>query len=447
MKLVPTAAAFLSLLLLSGPVCRAQAFPPRGPVAQTMEEALNRMQPIKGQPAKAGVKAEIKGKVVAGYQGWFGAEGDSSDLGWKHFGGKNLGPGKCSFDLWPDLSEFDADEKYPTKFLNADGSVAPLFSSYNAKTVDRHFKWMKDYGLDGVMLQRFGGSTRSPQGLDFGTGVMQNVRNAAAHYDRNWAMMYDLSGMQSSDMVAVISDDWKHLVDRAKILKDKGYLHHNGKPLVAVWGVGFSDGRKYGLKECAELVEFLQHDPVYGGNAVMLGVPYYWLEQKQDTVTDPELHELLKKADIISPWAVGRYKGSAQVAKNLPARLTADIAWCNENKRSYLPVIFPGFSWQNLQKGRGKPQELNAIDREGGQFLWQQALEAKRAGAEMIYVAMFDEIDEGTAIMKGSNTPPVGDSNFMTYNGLPPDQYLWLTGEITKMLRGKAPKDDTLPKR
>lgn len=30
------------------------------------------------------------------------------------------------------------------------------------------------------------------------------------------------------------------------------------------------------------------------------------------------------------------------------------------------------------------------------------------AGAESLYLAMFDEIDEGTAFFKCTNTPPVG---------------------------------------
>jgi hypothetical protein len=56
----------------------------------------------------------------------------------------------------------------------------------------------------------------------------------------------------------------------------------------------------------------------------------------------------------------------------------------------------------------------------------------------MIYQAMFDEINEGTAIFKCSNDPPVGESRFVTYEGLPSDHYLWLTGMGGKLLRGAA---------
>ena len=51
----------------------------------------------------------------------------------------------------------------------------------------------------------------------------------------------------------------------------------------------------------------------------------------------------------------------------------------------------------------------NLIPRLGGQFLWTQFLGAKQVGARMVYVAMFDEVDEGTAIFKCANDVPVGE--------------------------------------
>ena len=48
----------------------------------------------------------------------------------------------------------------------------------------------------------------------------------------------------------------------------------------------------------------------------------------------------------------------------------------------------------------------------------------------MIYVAMFDEVNEGTAIFKVSDNLPVSDvAKFADIEGVPSDWYLWLTGE------------------
>src|SRR5438876_6476635 len=68
-------------------------------------------------------------------------------------------------------------------------------------------------------------------------------------------------------------------------------------------------------------------------------------------------------------------------------------------------------------------------------------------GATMIYVAMFDEMDEGTAIFKCTDDPPVGASRFLTLEGLPSDHYLWLTGLGGKVLRGDLEPTEELPAR
>ena len=64
----------------------------------------------------------------------------------------------------------------------------------------------------------------------------------------------------------------------------------------------------------------------------------------------------------------------------------------------------------------------------------------------MIYVAMFDEMDEGTAIFKCTNKPPQNQppAKFLTFEDLPTDHYLWLTGQAGKILRGEISADKEL---
>jgi hypothetical protein len=112
-----------------------------------------------------------------------------------------------------------------------------------------------------------------------------------------------------------------------------------------------------------------------------------------------------------------------------------------------MPVIFPGFSWQNLQKS-GKP---NQIPRLGGEFLWRQAYNAKMAGATVLKIAMFDELDESTAVMKvvsrRDQAPEQGFWLTLDADGLdlPSDWYLRLAGEITRMFHGELEPDPKLP--
>ena len=415
----------------------------------TREEVIDRMQPYNGEHVKGVDTDTLIGKVMCGYQGWFAAEGDGSSRRWFHYAAQQgrFEPGYCTFDLWPDMADMDEDEKYPTPFVHVDGSTAFLFSPYNRKTVVRHFDWMERHGIDGVFLQRFGVAVKEPRRLNHRNVVTSNVQAGANLHGRTWAMMYDLSGLKPGAIKKWVMEDWKLLIDRMKIREDRAYLCHEGKPMVAVWGMGFSDGRKYSLEECEQLVRFLKEDPEYGGNTVMLGLPTHWRTLTRDAVADRKLHAIVRLADIVSPWMVGRYKNPGQVRTHAKTIVAADIEWCSKNGMAYLPVAFPGFSWQNLKKSRGSAAELGAIPRRGGEFLWAQGLAFAEAGAKMLYVAMFDEVDEGTAIFKCSNNPPVGKSSFLTYEGLPSDHYLWLTGKLGSLLRGEIPGSQKLPVR
>ncbi len=390
----------------------------------------------------------ITGKVVTGYQGWFRCEGDGSNNDWHHYGAKGkFEPGHAGIEMWPDVSELGPEEKFATAFRHADGSVAHVFSSVKEATVRRHFKWMRDYGIDGAFLQRFAVQTRDRRFRDPMDQVLAHCRASANAAGRGWTLMYDLTGLKVGESTRVI-EDWKRLVDEKRVAKDgsdAAYFRHRGKPLVALWGLGFKES-PLALEEWSELIAFFKYDAQYGGCAVMLGVPYYWRTLDRDSISDVELHELVARVDIVSPWAVGRLATPQDAANRVEKSLKPDIAWCREKKVDYLPVIFPGFSWLNLSTSRGQEAEFDAIPRRDGDFLWSQALAAKQAGAEMLYVAMFDEMDEGTAIFKTSNNPPNTEATkFLTNPALPADHYLWLTGEIGKMLRGDLEASDSRP--
>ena len=414
------------------------------------QQVISRMEPYSGDHHDGVDSSTLKGKVICGYQGWFAAPDDGSGRGWVHYAEHHniLEPGHCSFDLWPDMSEMDNDEKYATPFKHRDGSTAYLFSPYNPKTVLRHFRWMKDYQIDGVFLQRFGTSLKAPPSLNHCNVVLANVQAGANQHGRTWAVMYDLSGLQAGEIDKFVIEDWKLLFDNMKITHDQAYLHHNGKPVVAVWGIGFNDGRNYSLDECEKLIQFLKHDKKYGANTVMLGVPTYWRTMSRDAVKDPKLHEIISQADIVSPWTVGRYN-SPDAAKNYADNcMKDDLEWTRNQNLDYLPVVFPGFSWQNLMETRGKQTPLDEIPRLKGQFLWSQIVASRKAGAEMLYLAMFDEVDEGTAVFKCTNNPPVGISQFLTYENLPTDHYLWLAGQAAQLLRDNhIPASDQIPPR
>lgn len=369
----------------------------------------------------------IRNLVMAGYQGWFNTPEDGAGLGWKHFEKeKEFKPGKCTIDLWPDVSEYE--KTYETAFKLPDETPAKVFSSYDASTTDLHFKWMKQYGIDGVFMQRFVVSIRNQKGKDNYNKILNNAVLSAEKYDRAICLMYDLSGMEAGEEDILIRD-WKELCEKYKLVSrnNNHYVYHHGKPLVAVWGIGFNDRRKYGYEQVKKIIDFLKSE----GCSILVGVPTHWRTLTIDAVSDTRLLELVKQADIVHPWLVGRFDNHTY--EPYRKSIEEDIKWCKANGKDYMPVLFPGFSWHNMKKDA--PQ--NMIPRLGGCFFWQQVKGAVDVGAESLYLAMFDEIDEGTAFFKCTNTPPVGESSFITYEGEAPDHYLWLAGEAAKYLRGE----------
>lgn len=369
----------------------------------------------------------IRNLVMAGYQGWFNTPEDGAGLGWKHFEKeKEFKPGRCTIDLWPDVSEYE--KTYETAFKLPDETPAKVFSSYDASTTDLHFKWMKQYGIDGVFMQRFVVSIRNQKGKDNYNKILNNAVLSAEKYDRAICLMYDLSGMEAGEEDILIRD-WKELCEKYKLVSrnNNHYVYHHGKPLVAVWGIGFNDRRKYGYEQVKKIIDFLKSE----GCSILVGVPTHWRTLTIDAVSDTRLLELVKQADIVHPWLVGRFDNYTY--EPYRKSIEEDIKWCKANGKDYMPVLFPGFSWHNMKKDA--PQ--NMIPRLGGRFFWKQVKGAVDAGAESLYLAMFDEIDEGTAFFKCTNTPPVGESSFITYEGEAPDHYLWLAGEAAKYLRGE----------
>lgn len=395
-----------------------------------------------GTAQSPGVDAStLDGKMMAGYQGWFTTSGDGSGAGWRHWSpGVTPTASNITFDMWPDLREYAANELTATAFRYANGSVAGLYSAYNPATVDRHVRWMRDYGIDGVFVQRFIGEAIRLRGVR--DRVLSNVRSGAERHGRVFANMYDISGGDSATLIANIKSDWMHLVDDQRITQSPRYLRHDGRPVLAIWGFGFAD-RPGTAGQLKELLRWLNADaPERYRATVVLGVDPGWRSHSSSW------RDAYDDAAVISPWTVGRYNDDAGADRWRTDKIEPDLAALKTTNVDYMPVVWPGFSWYNLRDGAAP---LNQIPRRGGRFFWRQTYNATAAGAKMIYVAMYDEVDEGTAMFKiaenAGQVPTTG--RFVTLNAdnetVPSDRYLWLMGEATRMLRRERPLSATMP--
>lgn len=136
-----------------------------------------------------------------------------------------------------------------------------------------------------------------------------------------------------------------------------------------------------------------------------------------------------------------RYPDVAGFDANFKNTFVGDKALTDSLSIGYAPVVWPGFSWSNLQRKNGGGA-FNQIPRQRGTFWQHQAITLSRGFKKpplFLYAAMFDEVDEGTAMFKAaslkSQTPAEGSFLYLSVDGgepVPSDFYLALAGNFTK---------------
>jgi len=380
----------------------------------------------------------LKNKIIVGYQGWFACPGDGSEVdSWFHWDHGSTELTDISVDFWPATNEFGKDELCLTGLVDTLGNPLYAYSAYNQLTVKRHFLWMAEHDIDGVELQRFANELKDPRYKSFRNKVLDNVIQSAEDYGRVFYIQYD---WLASDTMLTIKADWRDLVNKG-VTENSRYLHHDGLPVVGLFGIGY-EFKDFTAEEIEDLLSFFQDNPDEKYRAAVLGgVPFEWRELHFVNNPNSPYKEIMQDLDIISPWAVGVYGSGGQAYERHQNVTLKDIQLVKSWGNDYMPVIFPGFSWKN-----SKPQyPLNQIPRRGGQFLWQQAYSLLDLDVDMLYVAMFDEFDEGTNIHKSVETADQLPSDKSLISNaddgyrVPDDWYLEVTSEIAKVLHGDGP--------
>ncbi|PVF96245.1 hypothetical protein CPB86DRAFT_670525, partial [Serendipita vermifera] len=419
----------------------------------------------------------IQNKVLVGYQGWFTCAGDGPPVhqghhGWLHWFDKPLPDGgRPNFDLFPDVSEYTPEELYPApglSFTDATGQNRPamLFSSTHPVTVQRHFHWMAKHGIDGAFLQRFGtqcevdGNYSGPTAdlMRLRDEVLDRVREAAEKENRVWAIMYDVTGVPADRVEHVLRTDWDHLLKDKEILNSPYYLRERGQPVIAIWGFGFQEAH-HDPNMVASIVRHLK-SVTPGGAYVWGGVPSQWRTHSGDMDPNPAFLDVFKNEfDALSPWTVGRFHNRESLDQFVEERMRGDLKELKDlpKKVDYFPTIWPGGSSHNLSEGK---IGLNFAPREGGKFFWRQIWSVKHLGVRTIYIAMFDEYDEGTAILPAMplkrSLPKVDDPNrqfpFIALDAdgvdnLSPDWYLRIAGFASEAMKDEKRVYEDIPKK
>ncbi len=384
--------------------------------------------PAASGAATASPPGDVVGRITVGYQGWFACAGDGAPInGWWHWTqdwSRPPSPANTGIKCWPDMRDFT--HGYPTAYADlGNGQPATLFSSYDQQTVDTHFLWMQQNAIDTAALQRF-----NPTGGEGPTrdAMAVKVRSAAESHGRKFYVMYDVSGWTS--MQAEIKADWTNKMSAHTA--SSAYAVQNGRPVVCIWGFGFNDdNHPFSTDQCLDVINWFKAQGCY----VIGGVPREWRTGGAGTRTG--YTDVYHAFHMISPWMVGAI-GTAADSDNAYATYTVgDEADCAAHGIDYQPCVLPG--------------DVSARQRAHGDFMWRQFYNMCRAGAQGIYISMFDEFNEGNQIAKTAETRAgvPTDSGFLALDedgtACSSDYYLRLTGDGGRMLKGQIALTATRP--
>lgn len=169
------------------------------------------------------------------------------------------------------------------------------------------------------------------------------------------ASRYDVSGVAPDRIQRVIEHDWIHLMRVKCVLDSPNYLKEKGKPVVVLWGFGFS-GSGHDPAVVRAITSFVRNNTP-GGAYIMAGTPAYWRTSDNDADTNPEFRNTwLEEFDAISPWTIGRYRSMDEADQFDQRNIKGDVELIRQRNEEaqmgqperrhidYIPVIYPGGS-------------------------------------------------------------------------------------------------------
>mmetsp|Transcript_16477 Transcript_16477/g.34686 ORF Transcript_16477/g.34686 Transcript_16477/m.34686 type:complete len:413 (-) Transcript_16477:271-1509(-) len=389
---------------------------------------------------------------------------------------------------------------------SSNNSFAKFYSALKPNIVVKHFEWMSTYGITGVFHMRFMEGLQDDKVREWKTTVLRNVKRAAEITGRTFSVSYNIAGHTIDNTVLDdIKIDWMRLVDEENITQSDRYIRQGREeeegrlllPVLRIYGIGFKDVRVSDTSGMAELIDWFQNTAEEKYRVFLIGgVPSKWRTLVGDSREESSWKDIYDSLDGIHPWHVGRWRTIEHFDDYYSDTILPDAEYCNGKGILYMPTMWPGFSWYNLQNNRkhkqgetasllhrlggftwrraiqhmpvlkigrtiwmsqfgdaAKPEApINAIPRLGGTFMWRQAFQyAANPNINTIWMAQFDEVDEGTAIFKVAATeddlPARGSWLSLGDDGqsLPSDWYLRLCGEAQKMLEGKISLNAEIP--
>ncbi|KAH6652755.1 hypothetical protein BKA67DRAFT_300843 [Truncatella angustata] len=363
----------------------------------------------------------LNGKFFVGYQAWFRKPHEGN--GNSHWTTDRDTPeiGHVGVDMIPNVTGYPPECLFDTPFTKSDGSLVQFYSNNCEGVVDLHFKTMSEYGISGAFLQRFYGYIHETNGN--WVEILNYAKKAAEKYGRGFVIEYDLNGASSatSDVAATLLADLAALSD---ITSSPAYMRHDGKPVIEIWGVGIVS--EVTAEDAVNTVTALKNAGYY----VILGVQQAWHAELVENRTG--YGNAFKLADMIQPWTVGAYGNDNYQDFHDGRQAVEDTEALHELGIESSIVVWPGGSSSNANPS----ETFDHFPRFNGSFYQKQLEGAVGMKPSFVFGAMFDEVNEATAIypvLRNSELPT--NQRFLGIDDdAEPDAYLKMAGNAAAQI-------------
>ncbi|KAI0517193.1 hypothetical protein F5B22DRAFT_133122 [Xylaria bambusicola] len=362
-------------------------------------------------------RSTLNGKFFVGYQAWF--RKPFEDNGNSHWTTDTPSPevGHVGVDMIPDVSGYPAECLFDTPFTRPDGSFAQFYSNDCDGVVDLHFKMMADHGISGAFLQRFYGYINEANGGWI--NIFNAAKDAAEKYGRGFVIEYDLNGAAtaSTNVTATFLADLAALSD---ITSSPAYMHHEGKPVIEIWGFGIVN--EVSADDGIAIVTALKNAGFY----VILGVQQAWHAEMVENQPG-RFGPVYRLADMIQPWTVGAYDINGYQDFLNGRQAIEDAGALQGLGIDSSIVVWPGGSSSNANPN----EQFDHFPRWNGTFYQMQLEGAVSLKPTFIFGAMFDEMNEGTSIFPVLRTRdlPTNQRFLGIDNDMATDAYLQMAGD------------------
>ncbi|KAF3068376.1 hypothetical protein GL218_08252 [Daldinia childiae] len=364
----------------------------------------------------------LDGKLFVGYQAWF--RKPFEDNGNSHWTTDTPTPevGHVGIDMIPNITGYPEECLFDTSFTLPTGKPAQFYTNDCKGIVDLHFNMMANYGISGAFIQRFYGYINEANGGWI--NILNFAKTAAEKYGRGFAIEYDLNGAAtgSTNVTNTFLADLEAL---DSITSSPAYMHHNGKPVIEIWGFGIVT--EVTADDGIAIVTALKNAGWY----VILGVQQAWhaeLAADQPGGFGP----VYKLAHMIQPWTVGAYDINNYDEFHDGRQAIEDRNALQQLGLESSIVVWPGGSSSNANPS----EAFDHFPRWNGTFYQKQLDGAVNLKPNFIFGAMFDEVNEGTAIfpLLRNRELPTNQRFLGIDDDMEPDIYLRKAGDAASKL-------------